>query len=338
MSEGGTIIPPIVDVHSHIVPSSLPVDPSGGKISNWPCLTCSAGKAAMTIGGKLYREFDDRNWSIARRIDHMDAQNIEIQALSPLPELLSFWIDASAAKVMCDHVNGAIANMVAERPDRFVGLGMVPLQDVGLAIKQAQRLKEEFGFPGIEIGSNIDGVSPANPKFDAFYEAAADLDLSIFVHGLKPAAPERFVGPDVMPAIIGVPLDTAIAISSYIASGLLERYPTLRLLFSHGGGAIGAVIDRFQHVWNLMPALQESKAPLETARRLFFDIMTFDAEYSSHIIDKIGPQSFVVGTDYPAGGMGLMNPSEFLSSLSVGEKQIADIARHNGLKFLGIAN
>lgn len=329
-------LPPLVDVHCHIVPSSLPADPTGGEISTWPCLTCSAGKASMTIGGKHYRDFDDRNWSVERRVEHMDAQNIELQALSPLPELLSFWIDAPAAAVMCDHVNGAIADMAAAAPDRFVGLGMVPLQDVDLAIGHARRLKEDFGFPGVEIGSNIDGVSPADPKFDPFYEAAAALDLSIFVHGLKPAAPERFIGPGPMPAIIGVPMDTAIAISSFLASGFTDRHPNLRLLFSHGGGAIGAVLERFQHVWSLMPALQNAPSPADAIRRLFFDVMTFDAAYSNHLINKIGAQSFVVGTDYPAGGMGLMNPSEFLQSLTVPEQDLNNIARTNGLRFLGM--
>jgi aminocarboxymuconate-semialdehyde decarboxylase len=331
-------LPQIVDVHSHIVPSNLPGDPTNGGIKAWPCMTCSADKGLLLIGGTPYREFDDRNWSVTRRLDHMDSHGIGLQALSPLPELLSYWVEAGPAAMLCAHVNDQIADMVSAQKSRFVGLGMVPLQNVDLAIKEAVRVKRDLGFPGIEIGSNIDGVSPADPRFEAFYEAVAELGLSVFVHGMKPAAPERYIGPDVMPAILGVPMDTAIAIGSFIASDIQVRHPNLRLCFSHAGGAIGAVIDRFQHVWNIMPIVQDSIAiaPVDAIKSFFFDIMTFSDGYSTHLIEKFGVDSFVVGTDFPAGGMGLMDPAAFLQSLNISAAARGQIARENGLRFLGL--
>ena len=113
----------------------------------------------MEIGGAAYRRFDNRNWSVERRITDMDQSGVARQVLSPLPELLSYWFAAPAAAEMARHVNGAIAQMMARVPDRFAGLAMVPLQDPDLAAAMVLGLRSD-GFSGVEIGSNIDGTSP----------------------------------------------------------------------------------------------------------------------------------------------------------------------------------
>lgn len=323
---------PVIDVHNHIVPEDFPSDNS----PNWPCMECGGGHRTMMISGKAYRQFDERNWSAAARRDYMDGAGIDIQVLSPLPELLSYWLDPAATEKMAHHVNGKILQMIDFDPARFQGLAMIPLQDPVRGAKMLQDIKD-MGFKGVEIGSNINGKSPADPFFDEFWATANALDLAVFIHGIKPAGAERLVGPDVMAPLIGVPLDTALCVSSCISANISQRFPRTRLGFSHGGGAIGAVIDRFSHVWKLMPELRETVpvAPEEALRDYYFDILTFGADYLKYMLGLVGKERIIIGTDYPAGGMGLMDPLGFMKDCGFSENLIQKISSENALRFLG---
>jgi len=134
--------PRLIDVHSHIVPRTLPADPTGGGIDKWPCVQCQSLTAATVLMGiKPFREIDERSWDVDRRVADMDRDEVAAQVLSPMPELLSYWLDVGPATELARYVNGAIAAMVAERPDRFYGLGSVPLQDPE---KAAEELRADF--------------------------------------------------------------------------------------------------------------------------------------------------------------------------------------------------
>jgi aminocarboxymuconate-semialdehyde decarboxylase len=145
------------------------------------------------------------------------------------------------------------------------------------------------------------------------------------------------VGPEVLAPIVGIPMDTALCVASFIGSRILERLPKLRVGFSHGGGGIGAVLDRFQHVWSVMPDLkaQLPASPLDEARRFWFDALTFGADYVRFLIDKLGADRVFVGTDFPAGGMGLMDPARFLKELDLAPDVLAKLTSENARAFLG---
>jgi aminocarboxymuconate-semialdehyde decarboxylase len=328
--------PGIVDVHCHVVPLDLPADPTGGALGLWPQMQCSDGRAATFIAGPTKRKFDDRSWSPQRRIDYMDQHGVATQCLSPLPELLGYWFEPSATALLCRHTNDAIARMVEAAPERFVGLGGLPMNDVALAIAEAQRLRR-LGFAGVEIGSNVNGISPADPRFADVLAALHDLDLAVFVHGVRPATEGRLIGPDVLAPIIGIPMDTALCVASFIGARVLDRLPGLRVGFSHGGGGFGAVIDRFQHVWSVMPELKSQLpcSPLEEARRYYYDALTFGAEYTRFLVTKFGADRIFVGTDFPAGGMGLMEPAAFLADLGLSGSELDCLSRETARRFLG---
>src|SRR5690606_6141330 len=119
-----------------------------------------------TFGGKPFRELDDRSWDIARRLGDMDADGVAIQVLSPMPELLSYWLADDHSESLCDFVNGEVAAAVANRTDRFMGLGMVPMQQPRLAVRHLRRLRDQFGLAGVEIGSNVNGMMLGDARFD----------------------------------------------------------------------------------------------------------------------------------------------------------------------------
>ena len=165
---------PLIDVHSHVVPKALPRDPTGGEIGAWPSVHCEAcGRLAQVkIGDKPFRDIDERSWDVERRVADMDQDGVAAQALSPMPELLSYWMDTRGALEMTRHLNHTIGEMVARRPDRFFCLGAVPMQDPALAAKEVSELRARFGLVGVEVGSNIAGAYLGDARFDPFFAAA----------------------------------------------------------------------------------------------------------------------------------------------------------------------
>ena len=328
----------LIDVHCHVVPLDLPADPTGGKLTMWPQMTCCAdGHTANFIAGPTTRKFDSRTWLASARIDYMDKHGIDMQTLSPVPELFAYWFEPAATAVMCRYVNDSMAKIVDANPTRFAALGGLPMNDPALAIDEARRLKK-LGFVGVEIGSNINGISPADPRYANVLAALHELDLAVFVHGVRPATEGRLTGPQVMAAVVGIPGDTSLCVASFISSRVLDTLPNLRVGFSHGGGGFGAVIDRFQHIWSVMPELKEAipNSPLAEARKFYYDLMTFDTDYTRHLMNKFGSQSIVVGTDFPAAGMGLMDPAAFIEKMNLSGDDLENVRHRNARRFLGI--
>src|SRR5690606_14385549 len=190
------------------------------------------------------------SWDVGRRIEDMDRDGVSVQVLSPMPELLSYWLDLEAAKVVCTHSNAQIAEMMAAAPTRFMGLGAVPLQDPEAAANMLPQLQNDFGFKGVEIGSNIDGRMLGDPCFDVFWRAAEDLGMAVFVHALHPVAVKSIGASPLYNAFAGFPIDVAMAAASLIISGTLTRFPKLRIGFSHGGGALGSILGRLDKGWD----------------------------------------------------------------------------------------
>jgi aminocarboxymuconate-semialdehyde decarboxylase len=326
----------LIDVHCHVIPESFPDNPSPGRNARWPCLSITPQSTSLTIDGKPFRDVDARSWSVARRIEDMDRDGVAVQVLSPLPELLSYWFDDADAISMCDHVNAVIASMVAQRPDRFRGLGLVPLQNPELAARYLERIKSEFGFAGIEIGSNINGVPLGDPRFEPVYEAAQLLGLAIFVHALHPVATKAIGADPGFTALAGFPLDTGMAAASILLSGAVERFPKLRLGFSHGGGTIGSMLGRLDKGFTLTNAYggKLAQRPSALARDLFYDSNVYDGNFLRHLVRHTAPQRVFLGTDYPFSLM-QTEPFDYLNGCELTAPEFASVCWGAAGKFLG---
>jgi aminocarboxymuconate-semialdehyde decarboxylase len=326
----------LIDIHTHVAPPTLPgAEPT---VAGWPCMRCVDNRTMMMLGDKPFRELDARSWDVEPRIADMDADGIDIQLLSPMPELLSYWFSASDAERMADHVNAHIAKMVSLDPRRFSGLGMVPLQDPALAIDYLRHLKTRFGLIGIEIGSNIGGRLPGDPQFDQFFAAAEAYDLAIFVHALHPLATRSVdLGPEFGP-VVGFPLDIGMAGASLILSGVLERHPNLRVALSHGGGSIASLVGRLDQGWTNLPGLKSRlrDRPSTQLRRLYFDSNVYDARFLRYLATDMAAGQVCVGTDYPYLIM-QADPRAYVGSCGFDSATSASVCRSAALNFLGQA-
>lgn len=287
----------VIDVHTHVVPSRLPAD--SARDTRWPSVELSGGDhAAVVIGGKVFRKIDSRSWDVERRLSDMVEDGTDMQVLSPMPELLSHWLPADDADHLANIMNEQIAGMVSRAPRNFAGIGMVCAQDISRAIRQLQKIKA-FGFAGFEIGTHINGVPLGSDTLLPLYEAAEALDLAIFVHPLHPAGVERIGSGPEFAAVAIFPLETALASVSLLAAGILERFPRLRILLSHGGGALSWILPRLDVGWSLGLKGQMKQSPSKTARQFWYDTILYDAASLSFLATSIGNDHIVVGSDYP---------------------------------------
>ncbi|MGH7034376.1 MAG: amidohydrolase family protein [Stellaceae bacterium] len=324
----------VIDVHCHIVPAEFPAAPPSCGAEKWPSMEHRAGdQAAVMVGGKEFRLVDSCCWDTARRIADMNAEEVGLQAISPMPELLSYWLDAKATLAMVRHINRTIAEMIQSAPDRFVGLGMVPLQDPELAAEELGSLKS-LGLAGVEIGSNINSRSPGEPFFDPFFAEAERQDLAIFVHALHPTMTDRLVGPAMVASCVAFPTDIGLAGASFITGRALEKFPKLRIGLSHGGGTLAAFLPRLESGWQKIPALNRAFAsPAAAARRLYYDNVVFDPRLLRHLIEVYGDSQIFVGSDYPFTA-GQRNSAALFAGLGLSEAQLAALRGGNAARFL----
>src|SRR2546428_1294695 len=304
----------IVDMHAHIIPENF--RPAGTRASGrtWPSMDhFEPGRARVMIGGENYRTVHDGNWNVERRLRDMRAHGADLEVISPMPELCAYWFTPGDALDFCRYTNDVVARMCEGGAGRFVGLGIVPLQDPELAARELAPIKT-LGFPGVELGSNVNGKSLGMPEFQAFFQEAERLGVAIFVHALRPTMMDRF--PTKSPFNpVGYPTDTCLTIASMIDGGTAEKCPSLRIAFSHGGGTFPFLLPRYNHqwsgTWNEEAPGQDRgataprglpRSPAEYARRFYYDTLLFDRRGRRHLIDIIGATAILVGAGYPSPG------------------------------------
>jgi len=328
-----------IDVHTHFVPESFPAYTGMSSDTPWPStLDAKPCHKHILISGKQYRTVADGCWSAPRRLSDMPIMGVTHQAISPMPELLSYWLPLADARTLIRYINDQLAMLVEQDRGRFFGLGGVPLQDLDAALVELHYVMDELGFAGVEIASNVNGVSIGDLRFEPFFAEAERLGAAVFVHALRPAGQERIVGPFPEQAVC-FPADIGFAATSMITGGIGARHPALRIGFSHGGGALAVTLPRLVESWKVMPHLRTALAesPVTTARRFFYDHMLYDPALMRLIVGSFGASQILIGSDYPFFPASLVNPLGDLEQADLGSEVSNAIRSANARRFLGIA-
>jgi aminocarboxymuconate-semialdehyde decarboxylase len=329
----------IIDVHTHIVPEHFPPRLQRVAAEDWPSMEHGRTRpdtADIMISGKNYRTVDDQCWRSARRISDLSLQGIDRQVLSPMPRLLDYAINADDGRDLARYLNETIAEFVQSYPERFYGLGSVPMQDVDLAVAELAGVKA-LGLHGVEITTHVNGISPGDPRFLPFWKEVERLSLSVFVHGQDPTFSKRLVGPAYLENAIGFPMENALAAASVVTGGIMEACPELRVCFSHGGGPFTMVLPRIQHLWHNNASLQEAmkRPPVEYAQMLFYDDILFDNRALRYLIEMVGSSQVLIGSDYPFMSRPQL-PSDEFEVLTLSADDAEGIGWRNCLRFLGV--
>ena len=281
-----------IDVHAHYIPSSIPelANRRGG-----------FGPAA---------NMRDSMSDLDQRLADMDERGIDIELVSAPPYVQNSEPD------LCRRMNDATAAAIAGS-QRFIGLATLPMQEPEAAAAELERCVRELGFRGLEILTNVHGENLHAPRFAPLYRKMQELDVAAFVHPQNVLGADR-LGQFFMGNIIGNPSDTAVAAGCLIFGGVLEEMPGLRFVLAHGGGTCPRPSSttswrrspptrrpwrRWEHAWrqHLVEDTVIKRPPSEYFKKLYFDTLTHSAPVLNYLVETVGHDRIMLGSDYPFG-------------------------------------
>ncbi|MEP7077285.1 MAG: amidohydrolase family protein, partial [Acidobacteriota bacterium] len=276
-----------IDVHTHILPREIPKWKDKFGYGGFIHLEHSGAGCARMLkdDGHCFREVGENCWSPEKRIDEIDAFGINVQVLSTVPVMFSYWAKPRDGAEIARFLNEGIAETATTFPLRFIGLGTVPLQDTDLAIKELEYAKH-LGLAGVQIGTNVNQLSLGEPRFLDFFAACEQLGMAVFVHPWDMMG-ERDMQKYWLPWLVGMPAEVSRAICSLIFSGTLEKLPSLRICFAHGGGSFPATLGRIDHGFNVRPdlcAVDNPHSPRKYLAQIYFDSLVHDAAMLEYLI------------------------------------------------------
>ena len=252
--------------------------------------------------------------SVKVRLADMDKMGIDIQAISPAPFQYFYWAEPELGLQSARLVNDNIAEIVGRHPDRFVGLGTVPLQAPELAVAELERMVKQLGLRGVEICTNVAGAELSEARFRKFFAKAEELDVVIFMHPGGFTQGQR-LSDHYFINVIGNPLDSTVAVSHLIFGGVLDAYPKLKIVVAHGGGYLPAYSGRMDHAHGARSDCRRciAKKPTSYLKKLYFDTIVFTDDQLEYLVKRWGSDHILLGTDYPYD-MGMYDPVAFVDS------------------------
>lgn len=295
--------------------------------------------ARMIKGNKFFREIESNCWEPADRIKDMQATEVDVQVISTIPVLFNYWAKPEHGLETSKFLNDHICQCVETHPQHFIGLGTVPMQDPEFAIVEMTRVVKELKLPGIEIGSNVNQLNLGEPRWNSFWEAAEDLNCSIFIHPWDMMG-EEHITKYWLPWLVGMPAETSRAICSLIFSGVMEKYPRLRIAFAHGAGSFPATIGRIEHGFKVRPDLCAIDNPINPRNYLgkfWVDSLVHDHDAFGLLSQVIGLDKICCGSDYPFP-LGEHRPGELIEQLQLDETIKQQLLVTNALDWLGLDN
>jgi aminocarboxymuconate-semialdehyde decarboxylase len=307
----------VVDIHCHYLNPEVAKKTEYLEAAKYDMSIIFANDLTRQTNVKQMADRVSKLTGITERIRDMDKMGIDIQAVCPAPFQYFYFTEPDLGASIAREVNEGIAKIVADHPDRFVGLGSVPLQNAELAVRELEYAVKKLGLRGVEINTNVNGMDLTDPrlKLDKFFAKANELGVVIFMHPLGTTQADRLVN-HYFNNVIGNPLDTTLAVSHLIFDGVIAKNPKIKFIAAHGGGYLAHYWARMDHAWRARPDCRTviKSKPSNYLKKIYFDTITFDPTMLRHLIDVYGADHVLLGTDYPYD-MGEVDPLGLINSV-----------------------
>jgi aminocarboxymuconate-semialdehyde decarboxylase len=292
----------VVDLHCHYLNPEVNAKTADLKAGEHDPTTIFANALTRETNVNQMKTRAPKLMGVTERLKDMDRMGVDIQAVCPAPYHFFYFTEAGYGAELAREVNEGIAKVVADTPDRFVGLGSVPLQDAELAVRELDHAVKNLGLRGVEICTNVNGKNLTDPSLglEKFFARAEELGILIFMHPLGWTEADRLSN-HYFNNVIGNPLDSTVAVSHLIFDGVMARHPRLKVLVAHGGGYVAHYWARMDHAWRARPDTRTviKRPPSTYLEKFYFDTITHDPEMLRRLIDRFGADHVVLGTDYP---------------------------------------
>jgi len=328
-----------IDLHTHILPKNYPNLRErygyGGFIS---LIHQCNGKTFMMKGDQFFREVEPNCFDAEARLVDMESTSVDVQVLSTVPVMFSYWAKPEDTLDLCHILNNDLAEVVKTNPKKFIGLATLPMQAPDLAIQELRRCINDLNFAGIQISTHVNDWNLDAPELFPIFEECEKLGAAVFIH------PWDMRGEDKMkeywlPWLVGMPAETTIAICSLIFGGVFERLPNLRVCFAHGGGSFPGTLARIEHGFNVRPDLcahRNNVKPSAYLGRFWLDSLVHDEKMLQHIVDLVGKDKVILGSDYPFP-LGEHVPGKLIEEMKeFDEETKAKLLADNCLTFLNL--
>jgi aminocarboxymuconate-semialdehyde decarboxylase len=289
-----------IDIHSHVaVPAAAEfVKPHLDPMKN--AMILHADEQTRAVNRKQEEDIRPRITGYDLRLKDLDAMGIDFQLVMPPPAQCYYTVPIQVAVRAAQIINDSIAEFVSGKPDRFAGLGSVPMPDGAEAALELERCVKTLGLKGVQILTNVNGQELSDPAFAPFWQNAEELGCLILLHPLGFSEGQR-LSRFSFNNTIGNPLDTTIALHYLIFDGVLERHPNLKIIAVHGGGYLAAYSGRIDHAWGARSDAHGNlpHPPTTYLKKIYFDSIVFTPHQLAELVRLYGADHILMGTDYP---------------------------------------
>ncbi|HEV8440800.1 MAG TPA: amidohydrolase family protein [Methylomirabilota bacterium] len=291
-----------IDVHAHLTPQCFwRATENGGDWHSIRRERDANGHECAVVGGRRQALPPRARWTPEERLADMDSLGVDVHVVSPYVGFYNYHLDAKLAAATAQATNDEISAMTRAWPRRFAGLGTLPMQDVKAAIGELERCMTGLGLKGVEINDHVNGRTLDDAEFRPFWKAAEQLGALIFFH----QGGETLVTPRTtryhLPNTIGNLVDRAVTFATLVSGGVMDECPDLKICLGHGGGYTCYGIGRMDHGWQARAEARAhiTKPPSAYLRRFYYDCIVYTEPALRFLIDTVGADRVVFGTDWP---------------------------------------
>jgi aminocarboxymuconate-semialdehyde decarboxylase len=291
----------VIDVHNHFFPSSWPDLAARYGTPNWPWIKhTEPGKADIMVGDRFFRHINSACWDADVRLREMDRDGVDLQMISATPVLFAYERPVEHALDCAQLFNHAALELCSRGKSRLKSFCQVPLQDIDVACKELSRCMQA-GHLGVQIGNHVGSKNLDDPGIVTFLHHCADEGAAVLVHPWEMLGAER-MPKYMMPWTVGMPAETQLSLVAMILSGAFDRLPsTLRICFAHGGGSFAFLLGRLENAWHHHSVAHGDcqHPPRHYLDRFYTDSAVFDQRALQFLIETIGADQVMLGSDYP---------------------------------------
>ncbi len=327
-----------IDIHSHFFPESWPDFSARFGTPDWPWLKhLGGGEGMVIVGDREFRRIKQSCWDPVVRLEELDEQGIDLQVISATPVLFSYHRPPEHGLEVAQVFNDAALELCSRGHGRLKALCQVPLQDIDASCAELTRCMKG-GHIGVQIGNHVGPKNLDDAGIVTFLHHCADEGAPVLVHPWDMMAPER-MPKYMMPWTVGMPAETQLAVSTLVLSGAFDRLPkSLRICFAHGGGSFAFLLGRMENAWQHQPLARgpAELSPMQYVDRFSVDSAIFDKRSLKLLVDVMGEDRVLLGSDYPYP-LGEEHIGTLIRSSDLSARAKAKLLSENAAEFFGIA-